>query len=201
MSSVTEVTIQQFDDFFTRQGRELRQGQKLLSFDSGHYSWLLPRAMQNGALFMSLIAMSATYAAVHGRMLDAPDAAVLATYSCAYQELQRQIDRERSEESQISESTIMAAIDLVMCCGIGFGDWKLVLLHWTGVRALLPDPTRSLYSGALLGFINFIEHWLVLTAGFKPRNPNWPVLLRLEQPPQKVYGGDLHRLVEIPGLQ
>lgn len=196
---VTKNTVHLFHEFFNGQGRSLLQFQRELSFDSGHYPYLFTQAFQSSALAMSFVAMAATFRAIQSQDLTLPTHEILAIHAQAFEELRKRIEAERPGE--ISEGTIMAAINLCMCCGIGFCDTEAALLHWQGVLALLGKPRSGIYSGAILTFVNHMEHWLVLIAGYKPRVEKWTNPISQERPPPRKYGSRLESLFATSVLQ
>lgn len=192
VKGVNRSTVQLFHDFFNVQGRSLLEFQRELSFDSGHYPYLFTQSFQSSALAMSFVAMAATFKAIQTQDLTSPTHEVLAIHAQAFEELRKRIEAERP--GTISEGTIMAAINLCMCCGVGFCDTEAALLHWQGVLALLSKPRSGIYSGAILTFVNHMEHWLVLIAGYKPRVEKWMNPIPQERPPPRKYGQSLESL-------
>lgn len=199
IKGVNRDTVQLFHEFFTNQGSSLLESRRELSFDSGVLPPLFTRSFENPALATSFVAMAATFHAIQAQGLTAPNHEVLIYHAQAFEELRKNIEAERP--GQISEGTIMAAINLCMCCGIGFGDSDAALLHWQGVLALLGKPRSGIYSGAILSFIGQLEHWLVLTAGYKPRVEKWTVPIPQDRPPPRKYGKSLKSLCASSVLQ
>lgn len=179
-------TIRLFHSFFTSQGSSLLEFQRELSFDSSHLPSLCASAYQNSALALSCVAMSATFQATQREDLSTPSCEMLDCYAQAFAELRKKIDSERP--GNMSEATIMAAINLCMCCGVSLSDSNAALLHWHGILALLNKPFPGLYTGAIMTFVSYIEHWLVLIADYEPRNKSWPSLVPHENPPPRRYG-------------
>ncbi|MBA7494867.1 hypothetical protein ES702_05445 [subsurface metagenome] len=199
VKGVNKHTVHLFHEFFNSQGRSLLEFQRELSFDSGHYPYLFNQAFQSSALAMSFVAMAATFHAIQSHGLTSPTHDLLAIHAQAFEELRKRIEAERP--SQISEGTIMAAINLCMCCGISFCDTDAALLHWQGVLALLNKPRSGIYSGAVLTFVIHMEHWLVLIAGYKPRIEKWTNPIPEERPPPRKYGSRLESLFASSVLQ
>ena len=194
VKGVHKSTMRQFHDFFSVQGGSLLETDRQLMFDKSFYPFLFPQAMRNPALCMSIVAMASTFIAIHHRKVKAPDEEVLTTYGQCFDTLRKQIDLEGT--TGLSESTIMAAVNLVMCCGIGFGDHEAALTHWNGVLALLDRANSAILPGRFLAFRDSMEYWLVLTAGLPPRQVEWPVRVLHELPPLEVYGKGFPRLFE-----
>lgn len=189
---INRNNVQLFHEFFNSQGRSLLDFQRELSFDSGQYPYLFNQALQSPALAMSFVAMAATFHAIQTQDLTSPTHEVLAIHAQAFEELRKGIEAERP--GTISEGTIMAAINLCMCCGVAFCDTEAALLHWQGVLALLRKPRSGIYSGTILTFVNQMEHWLVLIAGYKPRVETWTNPIPQERPPPRKYGTGLESL-------
>lgn len=198
LDGLDKSASQLFRDFFVYMGRSVLQFHPVLSFDSGHLPHLFGQTLQNPALCMSIIAMAATYAGTHGQDLNSPTKDLLVIYAKAFGELRRQIQVEASGE--ISEQSIMAAVNLCMCCGIGFCDVRAALMHWDGVLALMQKPRHSFYSGTLITFVDYIEYWLAITTGFTPPD-RWMSALPYERAPAKKYGRAFDSLFKLPMLR
>lgn len=192
IKATNRSTTRLFHSFFATQGGSLLESQRGLSFDSGHYPYLYASAYQNSALALSFVAMSATFQETQRGDLSSPSCNMLVCYAQAFEELRKKIDTERP--GPISEATILAAVNLCMCCGISLTDTDAALLHWHGILALLGKPFTGIYSGAIATFVSYIEHWLVLIAALEPRNKSWPTLVPHENLPPRRYGGSLEIL-------
>lgn len=159
--------ISQFYDFFGHQGSTIYDRNRTLTFDSGNYVHLVPKALKNAALCMSCVAMSATYQVVHGRNLPSSTVNNLVVYNQTFQLLGKQIESEAS--NALSEATIQTCLNLIMSCGLGLGDPAAAVLHWKGCLALFHRTNVSLYSGHMLMLVAMMDFWLSICAGCKPR--------------------------------
>ena len=112
---------------FTAQGSTMTSPVRIRAFDSAYYPILLRQALADPALCYTFVAMSATYSSVHGQCLDAPDARLLSIYGRTFRTLRRQIGQ--TGRARPSEATVMAAVNLLMCHGIGFGDKQALTAH------------------------------------------------------------------------
>lgn len=193
VKNATKTMIGFFNRFFASQQRSasptgLLRSQEGLFFDSDHYRFLFSEAIQSAALCLSFVAMSATYIATHDRRVEAPDETLTLIYNRAFQSLRQQLRRERSSGGIPSESTVLAAINLSMACGVAFCDTESALTHWQGVLGLAPWSSRHYYSGALNIFLEQTMYWLTLVADVKPSFQHWPVVLPPRRQLPETYG-------------
>lgn len=181
-----------FNEFFRTQGGSVQDTNHGFVFESEFYPWFFPVAMQNPALCMSCVAMSATYTAIHGRGLVKPDAELLRIYSQCFEVLRKQIELEDS--SVVSEASVVTAINLVMCSGIAFDNHRAAVAHWNGLTAMWGRFRSNLYTGPLIGFFDQLEYWLTLMMGRRFQESPWRTPIPREKPLTEVYGKGFGRL-------
>ena len=181
-------------DLFTTQGSSMTSPVRIRAFDSAYYPILLRQALADPALCYTFVAMSATYSSVHGQCLHAPDARLLSIYGRAFRALRRQIGQ--TSGAKPSEATIMAAVNLLMCHGIGFGDKQALTAHPRALRNLV-DACGGIsnLSGQPAALVLWADFYVTLFTGKKPDfleqagvMPDVP----LSHPPAAVYGGGWH---------
>jgi hypothetical protein len=181
-------------DFFTAQGSSMTSPVRIRAFDSAYYPILLRQAFADPALCYTFFAMSATYSSVHGQCLDAPDARLLSIYGRTFRTLRQQISQ--NSQAKPSEATVMAAINLLMCHGIGFGDKQALTAHPRGLKNLVDARGGvSNLSGQLAALVLWADFYVTLFTGKKPDflgqagvMPDVP----LSHPPAAMYGGGWH---------
>jgi len=181
-------------DFFTAQGSSMTSPVRIRAFDSAYYPIVFRQALTDPALCYTFFAMSATYSSVHGQCLHAPDARLLSIYGRTFQAFRRQIGE--TCRAKPSEATIMAAVNLLMCHGICFGDKQALTAHPRALRNLV-DACGGIsnLSGQPAAFVLWTDFYVTLFTGKKPDfleqagvMPDVP----LSHPPAAVYGGGWH---------
>jgi hypothetical protein len=187
---------QNLRDFFTAQGSSMTSPVRIRAFDSAYYPILLRQAFVDPALCYTFFAMSATYSSVHGQCLNAPDAKLLSIYGRTFRTLRQQIGQ--TSRAKPSEATIMAAVNLLMCHGFGFGDKQALMAHPRALRKLV-DACGGIsnLSGQPAALVLWADYYVTLFTGKRPDflgqagvMPDVP----LSHPPAAVYGGGWHEL-------
>jgi hypothetical protein len=178
-------------DFFTAQGSSMTSPVRIRAFDSAYHPVLFRQALADPALCHTFVAMSATYSSVHGQCLQAPDAKLLSIYGRTFRTLRQQIGQ--TSRVKPSEATIMAAVNLLMCHGIGFGDKQALTAHPRALRNLV-DACGGIsnLSSQPATLVLWVDFYVTLFTGKKPVfleqagvMPDVP----LSHPPAAVYGG------------
>jgi hypothetical protein len=189
---------QYFCDFFTSQSSSMTSPVRILAFDSAYLPLLLRQALTDPALCHTLIAMAATYSSVHGKCLQAPDAKLFSIYGRTFRVLRQHVSQNRHRRP--SDSTIMAAINLLMCHGLAFGDKSAIAAHPVALKNLVDGcGSISNLNGQPAALTLWADYYVTLYTGEKPNfleqagvMPDVP----LSNPPPAVYGGGLESLVE-----
>lgn len=187
---------QRFRDFFTTQCSSMTSPVRILAFDSAYCPVVLRQALADPALCHTFIAMSATYASIHGHDLQAPDAKLLSTYNRTFQVLRQQIHQTKSGKP--SDIHVTAALNLLMCHGLAFGDCHAMKGHSAALRALVNDCGGiSNLSGQCAALTLWVDYYVTLYTGKKPVFLDQAGVMSdipLSNPPEPVYGGGLDDL-------
>jgi hypothetical protein len=185
-----------FRDFFTAQCSSMTSPVRILAFDSAYCPVLIRQALADPALCQTFIAMSATYSSIHGQCLQVPDAKLLSIYGRTFRILRQKIGQ--SSQAKPSDTTIMAAVNLLMCHGIGFGDKSAMAAHPAALKNLV-DACGGIsnLTGQLAALTLWVDFYVTLYTGKTPVfleqagvMPDIP----LSNPPARVYGGGLDDL-------
>lgn len=198
VSGATKNTMRKFHGFFSQQGGFLTDHNRKLAFDQGYFPALYAAAMDNAALCMSVVAMATSYNAVHHNNRVTPDIDTLMVYSQTFDTIRLQIQKE--ETVKVTESTVLAVLQMLMGSGIGFGDADASLTHWNGVLALLDKYPYFRLSGRVMFFVTQIEYWLSISFDLKPKGEDWPEALPNSILPPPKYGHDIQQILDLPGL-
>ena len=163
---------------------------RVLAFDTQYCSALVKAALADPALSYSCIAQSAAYSTIHGKGLSEPDIDFLTVYVRATKVLHEQIAKQTS--GRCSDATIMAAVNLMMSHGIGFGDRLALVAHWKGIQTLvMACGGIHNISGQVAGLILWLDYWYTLYTNERPLYMDLvmtkPVIL-LDDPPDRTYG-------------
>lgn len=163
---------------------------RVLAFDLQYCSALIKAALSDPALSYSCLAQSAAYSTIHGRGLSKPDVGFLSVYVRATQVLQEQIQQQSS--GKYSNETIMAAVNLMMSHGIGFGDQLALTAHWQGIRTLV-TACGGIHNvaGQVAGLILWLDYWYTLYTNRRPLYVDQVMtrpVIQLDNPPNQIYG-------------
>lgn len=185
-----------FRDFFTTQVSSMTSPVRVQAFDAAYSSTMIHPALVDPALCHTVIAMGATYSAIHGHGLRAPDAKLLSIYGRAFKVLRQQT--EQATHGKQRDTIIMATLNLVMCHGIAFGNKSSMATHPAALKNLVDAcggiSNLNAQSAALSLWADF---YVTLYTGQKPVfleqarvMPDIP----LSNPPAAVYGRCLNDL-------
>lgn len=185
-----------FRDFFTTQVSSMTSPARLRAFDVAYCSVMIHPALMDPALCQTVIAMAATYSAIHRRHLRAPDARLLSIYGRAFKLLRQQIDRAGGGKQL--DTTIMATLNLLMCYGIAFGNKSSMAAHPATLKNLVNACGGIFNLSAQPAALSlWCDYYVTLYTGQKPVfleqarvMPDIP----LSNPPAAVYGRDLDSL-------
>jgi hypothetical protein len=186
-----------FRDFFTAQISSMTNPVRIMAFDAAYCPLLIRQALADPALCHSFIAMAATYSAIHGRGVQAPDAKLFSIYDRTFRVLRQQVSQTSSGKP--SDSTIMAAINLLMCHGLAFGDKSAIAAHPAALKTLV-DACGGIanLNGQPAALTLWADFYVTLYTGQTPVfleqagvMPDIP----LSNPPPAVYGGILDDLM------
>jgi hypothetical protein len=188
---------QHFRDFFTAQCSSMTSPVRIRAFDAAYCPLLIRQALADPALCHSFIAMAATYSAIHGRGLQAPDAKLFSIYDRTFRILRQQVSQTRA--SRPSDSTIMAAVNLLMCHGLAFGDKSAIAVHPAALKNLV-DACGGIANlhGQTAALTLWAAFYVTLNTGKAPVFLEQAAVMPdipLSNPPPAVYGDILDRLV------
>ena len=133
---------------------------------------------------------SAAYSIIHGKGLSNPDEDFMFVYMRATRVLHEQISNQSS--GRYSDATIMAAVNLMMSHGIGFGNSLSLAAHWKGIQALV-TACGGIHnvSPQVAGLILWLDYWHTLYTNKRPlymdQNTIRAVIV-LDNPPDRTYG-------------
>ena len=188
MEGPSKEALQLFHSFFAHQASQVHLVPKRLAFDSTYSPLLLKQAYADSATCYSCLAMAATYTAIHGRGLRAPDEKLSAVYELALRALRAQLIREQGKPRP---TTVMAAVNLAMAQAVGMSDKDALGAHrigiesfvraWGGIHNLEPQ---------LVSLIIWTDYWATLFTGLPPLYMHLlsSVGIELEKPPLRRYG-------------
>jgi hypothetical protein len=182
-----------FRDFFTTQVSSMTSPARVRAFDEAYCSVMIHPALEDPALCQSVIAMAATYSAIHRRNLRAPDARLLSIYGRTFKVLRQQTDR--AGGGKRPDTIIMATLNLLMCYGIAFGNKSSMAAHPATLRNLVNACGGIFNLSALPAALSlWADYYVTLYTGQTPVfleqarvMPDIP----LSNPPAVVYGRDL----------
>lgn len=139
-----------------------------LAFDSALVPAIMKMSLIDPAFSYSCIVMSAAYSTIHKGSAK-PDVEFMTVYGRATKTLHEQIARQAS--GTFSVPTIMAAVNLMMAHGIGFGDLTALTAHWKGIQALVRACGGfHLLSPVAAGLCLWLDYWFTL---YTNREPVW----------------------------
>ena len=188
MEGPSKEALQLFHDFFASQASQVHVVPKRLAFDSTYSPLLLKQAYADSATCHSCLAMAATYTAVHGRGLRAPDEKLSAVYELALRALRAQLIREQGKPRP---TTVMAAVNLAMAQAVGMSDKEALGAHRTGIESFVRawGGIHNL-EPQLVSLIIWTDYWATLFTGLPPLYMHLlsSVGIELEKPPPRRYG-------------
>jgi hypothetical protein len=192
---------QRFRNFFTAQCSSMTSPVRILAFDVAYCPVLVRQASADPALCHTIVAMEATYASVHGQGLQAPDTKLLSIYGRTLQVLRKQVSQ--ASHGKPSDSAIMAAVNLLMCHGIAWGDKSAIAAHPAALKHLV-DACGGLsnISSQPAALTLWADFYVTLYTGKKPIFLEQAAVMPdipLSNPPPAVYGAGLDSLA-IRGL-
>lgn len=187
----------QFRDFFTSQCSSMTDPVRIRAFDSAYCPILIRQALADPALCHTYIAMAATYSAIHGQSLQAPDAKLFSIFDRTFRVLRQQISQNR--RAKPSDSLIMAAINLLMCHGLAFGDRTAIAAHPVALKNLV-DACGGIanLSSQPASLTLWADFYVTLYTGQKPTFLEQAAVMPdipLSNSPPVMYGGSLDGLV------
>lgn len=184
----TKEAMSMFRDFFTNQTSQIYQKPKRLAFDSTYTPLLIQQAYSDPATCHSCLAMSATYMAVHGQNLRAPDEKLSAVYEAALRALRAQLIREKAKPRA---TTVMAAVNLIMAQAIGMCNKEALEAHRTGIQGFV-EAWGGIHNlePQLVALIIWTDYWATLFTGLPPLYSHLlsRLEIKLERPPQLTCG-------------
>src|SRR5437763_16695835 len=108
---------------------------RVRAFDAAYCSVMIHQALEDPAVCHTVIAMAATYSAIHGHGLRAPDTKLLSLYDRAFRALRQQSGQ--ASRAQHLDTLIMATLNLLMCHGIAFGDKSIMAVYSAALKNLV----------------------------------------------------------------
>ena len=180
---------QHFRDFFTAQVSSMTDSVRIRAFDAAYCPVLMRQALVDPALCHTFIAMAATYSSIHGQCLQAPNAKLFSIYGRTFRVLRRQL----GQAIRPSDTAIMAAINLLMCQGIAFGDKSAMKAHPAVLESMVNSCGGiSNLSGQPAALTLWADLYVTLYTGKKPiflEQARVVPDIPLSNPPALVYGG------------
>lgn len=185
-----------FRDFFTTQVSSLTSPVRVRAFDVAYCSVMIHQALVDPALCHTVIAMAATYSAIHRHGLRAPDAKLLSIYDRTFKILRQQTAQ--ADQSKQSSLIVMAMLNLLLCYGLAFGDKSIIAAHPTTMKNLVNACGGiSNLSAQPAALSLWSDYYVTLYTGKKPTFLEEATVLPdipLSNPPAAVYGCDLDDL-------
>ena len=188
VESPSKEALGMFRDFFTNQISQVYHKPRRLAFDSTYAPVLVQQAYSDPATCHSCLAMSATFKAVHGQNLRAPDEKLSAVYEAALRALRAQLIREKTRPRA---TTVMAAVNLIMAQAIGMCDKEALVAHRTGIEGFV-KAWAGIHNlePQLIALIIWTDYWATIYTGLPPLYPHLlnRMDIKLEKPPPRTCG-------------